>query len=186
MKDTCVFKGCKRVTDNGVCDEHSVDAVMVMQGAEPRCPHNRLWSDECTDCHRESSHRKLYDENVARLLEASAGFGVAASSVLTVSLKRRDAALRLLQVELTRADIPSKLGPNGGEPIATHLGVAASDGRMCRVDVDEDSEDRVTMSVFWGDRTLISSGGITAEVVGALTTYFIGVKLRSAGKASPR
>ena len=182
MKDVCVFKNCKKVTDNGVCDEHTVDAVAVLKGAAPRCSHNRLWSDECLDCHRESTHRKLYDENVASFLETSAGLGVGASHALTASLKRRDVALRLLQVELRRVDVQSKLGPNGGESVATHLGVPAADGRMCRVDVDEDSEDRVTMSVFWGDRTLLTAGGTTAEVVGALTTYFIGVKLRAGGK----
>lgn len=172
-KTECIFKGCSRAAKkNGVCATHELDGLALAVGQSPRCSHGALWSDACDDCERKSATRALSDANAV---------DAAKQGRIDADLRARDAVLRLLSVELTRRDIPNRLGPNGGVPIATHLGVTPKDGRVYRVDVDEANAEYVALAVCWGSRLMIRAGGFTGEVVGAVTTFFAGAHSRGTG-----
>lgn len=170
----CVFmvdgQPCPNSANDGVCEEHRDDAYAILAGDSPRCAHGPLWSEACDRCGRESAVRRLKDANAVDAVQQGR---------FEADLRRADAALRLLRVELSRVDIEAKLGPNGGDPVATHLWLVGGEGRGYHVDVEDvKGDDRLTMCIRWGNRLAVRAAGVHTEVVGAVVTYLRGAKSR--------
>ena len=161
----CPFNGCNDpVLDNGACEGHQKAAALVIRGMPPACIHGVPLIDDCLKCGGEAARRRLADANTVN---------AATQGRYSEAMRDVDAKLCELARLLAERDIQVKLGPHGGRPVATHLGLPGADGRVYAIRYEANA-DNVGYTVHWGDLWVI-----TAQEPGAIVTYFVGLRMRS-------
>ena len=157
---TCVFVGCRNEqTKHGACDSHQDMAAAVMRGDSVTCAHGITIDKDCRDCELGQAKRRLSDANVVQ---------VACDGKLDDEMKAIDVKLRELHRELLRRGFDSKLGPHGGAPIATHIGLPMPDGRVYAIRFQENR-----FVVYWGTVEVIA-----ASESDAIVMFFVGLHER--------